>query len=97
MCQNSTELTGELTGVEAQMVAARADHRRVLELFDGAERGAVNTRMVNLVLSAELELGTDAVSPRAGRTAMSPSTSWIELKQNALLVCPFPFLGQSSA
>ena len=60
MCQNSTELTGELTGVEAQMVAARADHRRVLELFDGAERGAVNTRMVNLVLSAELELGTDA-------------------------------------
>ena len=60
MCQHSTELTGELTGVEAQMVAARADHRRVLELFDGAERGAVNTRMVNLVLSAELELGTDA-------------------------------------
>ena len=59
MCQHSTE-TGELTGVEAQMVAARADHRRVLELFDGAERGAVNTRMVNLVLSAELELGTDA-------------------------------------
>ena len=59
MCQHSSE-TGELTGVEAQMVAARADHRRVLELFDGAERGAVNTRMVNLVLSAELELGTDA-------------------------------------
>jgi pentatricopeptide repeat protein len=59
MCQHSTE-AGELTGVEAQMVAARADHRRVLELFDGAERGAVNTRMVNLVLSAELELGTDA-------------------------------------
>ena len=46
--------------VESEVAAARADHRRVLELFDGAERGAVNTRMVNLVLSAELELGTDA-------------------------------------
>ena len=35
MCQHSTE-AGELTGVEAQMVAARADHRRVLErLRDG--------------------------------------------------------------